>query len=339
MATAELHALYALDGAGGARRVDPADGLPSGDGVAAIWHRLNRDSPQLEETLASIPGLDGLTVEALSEEETRPRCLPHGDGALVILRGVNLNPGSEPEDMVQIRLWVDAGQVVSVQRRQLVAVDDVVTSFAQGGGPKSSGDFLAMLADSLTDHMQATIEEIDESLDRLEDEQDGGHMTTLRSEIAQLHRQVVTLRRFIAPQRDALTVLIREPFAWKTKVHERRFKEIVDRVTRLVEQLDEIQARAVIARESLSGYIAERLNRTMALLSVMASVFLPLTFVTGLLGINVGGLPGAHSPWAFTVVVVALVALAVIEMALVYRFRLLSPGRARAPRSNPAARP
>ena len=134
---------------------------------------------------------------------------------------------------------------------------------------------------------------------------------------------MVTLRRFIAPQRDALGTLIREPFAWKSKAHERRLKEIVDRVMRLVEQLDEIHARAVIARESLAGYIAERLNRTMALLSIVASVFLPLTFITGLLGINVSGIPFADSDWAFAIVVGGLVVVGVFEVLLFRRFRLL----------------
>ncbi|MCA8908985.1 MAG: zinc transporter ZntB [Rhodospirillaceae bacterium] len=323
MTDTDLYALYALDGSGKGERLQPAENGASRPGTSALWCKLNREYQGLADSLSKITDSDEVMVEALTAEDPRPRCVAHGGGALVILRGINLNPGSDPEDMVSVRIWVDAGRVFTVQGRKLVAIDDLIHMLDQGTGPKTPGDFIVMLADGLTDYMQTTIEEIDEALDTLEDEQDGGEIATLRSRIAQLHRRVVTLRRFIAPQRDALGTLIREPFAWKSKAHERRLKEIVDRVMRLVEQLDEIHARAVIARESLAGFIAERLNRTMALLSIVASVFLPLTFITGLLGINVSGIPFADSDWAFAIVVGGLVVVGVFEVLLFRRFRLL----------------
>lgn len=316
MTDQDTGARYLLDGSGGA-----AHGTQSpqrSDGEGTVWYRFGREDPTLAEALQSTLGLDAVTIESLLAEETRPRCTPHGGGTLVILRGVNFNPGAEPEDMIAIRMWIEASRIVSVQGRRLLAADRLAAAFDRGNGPKDPGDFLVMLTDELTDGMQEAIDDVDTDLDRLEDAQGSEPVPALRAEIAQLRRTVATLRRFIAPQRDALDVLIAEPFSWQTQIQERRLKDIVDRVTRLVEQLDEIQMRAAVLQESLAGEVAERLNRTMMLLSVIAGIFLPLSFVAGVLGMNVSGIPGASSPWAFAVV---LLLLAVIAAGVIYLFR------------------
>lgn len=269
------------------------------DFVETAWHRLKADMPDLEQILGSIDAIDAVTVAALIVEDTRPRCLPHGSGALLILRGVNTEPGADPEDMVSLRLWIDTTKVVTFQVRHLDAVDLLAKELEQGDGPDSPGEFVVVLTDRLTDRMQEIIESVDTALDELEDEQSVKPVPQLRQKITQVRRKIVLLRRFIAPQRDALDVLIAESFDWQTELQERRLTDIVDRITRLVEQLDTMQLRASILQDFVSVRVTERLNKTMVLLSVVAGVFLPLSFVTGLFGMNVAGIPLANQPLAF----------------------------------------
>ncbi|MDX1581213.1 MAG: CorA family divalent cation transporter, partial [Alphaproteobacteria bacterium] len=97
-----LHGLV-LDGQGGARALSFADlesGVPPNS-----WVHLDHHSPEVRAWLVEKSGLDPLVCEALLAEETRPRCTPFGEGLVLILRGVNLNPGADPEDMVSLRLW------------------------------------------------------------------------------------------------------------------------------------------------------------------------------------------------------------------------------------------
>ena len=299
----------------------------SGAGPARTWHRLDIQAGDLqaeeaEALLRGEFGLDPVTAEALTAEETRPRCMPHGDGALVILRGINSEPGADPEDMVSLRLWIEDRHVVTYQRRRLRSVDEVAAELAAGTGPATPGEFVVFLADRMTDRMQEVVDEIDNGLDALEDAQADRPVPELRHEISELRRKVVILRRFIAPQRDALDVLVTEPFPWQTNVQERRLKDVVDRITRLVEQLDAVHQRAAIVQDYLSVRVAEKLNRTMLLLSVITGVFLPLGFVTGLLGINVAGIPGAEQPDAFLYVAGALVVLGFVELLLIWRMKV-----------------
>lgn len=292
--------------------------LGSAAGARVAWTRIWRGDSNAETRLAEL-GIDSVTARALVAEETRPRAIHTGEGALVILRGVNASGGSGTQDMVSVRLWIDGGKVVSVQMRKLQAVDELADEVAAGDGPEGPGEFLNVLADRLTDRMQDTVDELDLALDRLEVTEAGASPPQLRAEIAQVRRRIGLLRRFIAPQRDALEVLVVEPFEWQNMLQERRLAETVDRITRLVEQLDEMHLRAAVAQESLSGYVAEKLNRTMVLLSVIAGIFMPLGFVTGLLGMNLAGIPYAGSDWAFLVVAGVLVAFGGFEYWLFRR--------------------
>lgn len=79
--------------------------------------------------------------------------------------------------------------------------------------------------------------------------------------------------------------------------------------------------RASILQDFIAVRVAERLNGTMVLLSVIAGVFLPLSFVTGLLGMNVAGIPGASSPTAFVVITLVLVAVGIATFITLWRLR------------------
>ena len=144
------------------RRWTPADGF--------LWVHLNQSHPDAKAWLEREADLDPLLVEALIEEATRPRSLKVGDSLLVILRGVTLNPGADPEDMVSVRLWLDAYRVITVRDEKLLAIQDIRDQCEAGRGPASSGAFLAALADRLIDRMAPVLDDLAERLDDIEEE-------------------------------------------------------------------------------------------------------------------------------------------------------------------------
>ena len=99
--------------------------------------------------------------------------------------------------------------------------------------------------------------------------------------------------------------------------------EETDAVTRYVEDLDAMRERAGILRDEAMSHLSERLNRNMYVLSIVATIMLPLSLLAGLLGINVGGIPGARWPWSFAVVCVLMGALGIVEYWLFRRLRWL----------------
>jgi zinc transporter len=266
-------------------------------------------------------GLEPLVCEALLAEEARPRALSTPAGLLVILRGVNLHPGADPEDMVSIRMWIEPRRVISLRHQRLMAVQDVREELAAGRGPRDSGALLVRIAGHLIHRMGPVIDELEEGVDGFEERVLSAPSRELRGQIADLRRQAILLRRYIAPQRDAMLRLQQEDVALLDPAQRARLREVADRVTRYVEDLDAARDRAAVTHEELLGRVAEQMNRTMYLFSVVAVVFLPLGLLTGLLGINVAGIPFAEHPWAFGVVCTLLFVIAGVELYLFHRLR------------------
>ena len=301
---------------------------PESDGFARpvqgvfTWVHVNCAESGAREWLEAAP-LEPLILRALLAPETRPRCTTHGEGVLMNLRGVNLNPGDEVEDMVSLRMWVTEGLVVTVQLRRLMAVSDVQESIARGQGPDGAGELVARLALRLADRVEPVVAGLNEKVDVLEDQVIEGLNALSRRELGDIRRVAIVLRRHMAPQRDALSTFEIEDLGW-LRAHDRsRLREATERMTRLAEELDAIRDRALVVHDQIMDARAEAMNRQMLLLSVVAAIFLPLGLLTGLLGINVGGMPGADNPDAFWIVSAGLLAIGFILLLVFWRAGLL----------------
>ena len=312
---------YKFDGSGGGEKLQgQALGKCLKDSELA-WVHLDATSSQTRKWLQeNVSYLDHIILDALLADETRPRVFPHEDGLLVILRGVNLNEGMDPEDMISIRLWVDPHRIISLQRRRLRAVEDICASLEKGGGPRDAGDFLSFLSARLLERMEPVISQLDEACDDMEEAVLDRPDLSLRHDIVDIRRQALVLRRYIVPQREVISSLRSDMVSWLGQKHKRTLQESYDRVTRYVEELDMVRERAQIVKDELANIMSDRMNKNTYVLSIVAAIFLPLGFLTGLLGINVGGLPGAENDIAFWVVCALCL---VFASALVGLFRIM----------------
>jgi zinc transporter len=287
-----------------------------------LWIHFNRGGTETKLYLEKESGLDSLVYENLLAEETRPRAFEISGNLLVNLRGVNLNPGSNPEDMVSIRAWIEPTRIITARRRKLMAINDIREQISKGGGPKTSADFLVLLTDRLIERMAPVLEELDETEDDLEDTVVVGEWNKIRSKLAIIRRQAIGLRRYLSPQKEAFSRLQGEPLGWLGNRDKARLREIYDRVVRYVEDLDAIRERAAIIQDEVANRVSERMNKNMYPLTIVATILLPLGFFTGLLGVNVDGMPGSKdTPWAFGAVTAALVLLAVFEVVILRRLK------------------
>ncbi|MFX0543077.1 zinc transporter ZntB [Roseovarius sp. S4756] len=313
-----------LDGKGGAQRVAPENtamqDLPEG---TSLWIHVRQSPGEDGAWLEALAG-DDIIAGALMAEETRPRCTLYQGGVLMNLRGVNLNPGEDPEDMVSLRIWAGPRRIVTLTRRPSQAVLDLLEHCEGGTGPAAPSEVIAQLALRLADRAEPVVADLNERIDDLEDQVDIGSIAPPRRELAEIRRVAIQLRRYMFPQRDALSTLEIEPLPWIDALQRSALREATERVTRLAEELDAIRDRAQVVHDHISDARAEAMNRQMLLLSVVTAVFLPLGLITGLLGINVGGIPGATAPYAFWVVCTLLVGLGGVLLGLFARVGWLS---------------
>ena len=217
--------------------------------------------------------------------------------------------------MVSLRIWAEPQRLISLRFRRVMAVQELDRRIAAGTGPHDLGALLVGLADGLVQRMGPVLNSLDEELDNLEERILADHSRELRPVLSDIRRRAILLRRYLAPQRDALGRLLIEDIDWVDTEQRRRLREVADRVTNYVEELDAARERAQIVQDELSNRVAERMNRNMYVISIVATIFLPLGFVTGLFGINVAGMPGVETGWAFAAVAGGCALLGLVTLA------------------------
>ncbi|TRO15989.1 zinc transporter ZntB [Ectopseudomonas mendocina] len=323
--SALLHA-FVLDGRGGGRSIsrDELDSLQLGE-QESLWLHWDRSQVQSQRWLRENSGLDEFSCDLLLEENTRPRLLPLPNSEMLIfLRGINRNPGAEPEDMVSVRIFADARRVISLRLRPLLATDALIADLLAGKGPKTSSELLLELARHLTSRVDDLVAELSELLDGEEDAlDDDERYRPDHGLMLQVRRRAASLRRFLAPQRDLYAQLARNRQPWFVEDDDDYWNELNNRLTRYLEELELLRERVGLVLEAENRRLGERMNRIMYRFTVITGLFLPLTFLTGLLGINVGGIPGSESPIGFFVACGLMILLAVGQVLLFRRWRWL----------------
>jgi zinc transporter len=287
---------YADDGSS-VRTLPPDEAAGIGPGCRLVWIHLEFNDPATRPFLVEQLGLDELVASALTATETRPRCEPMERGALVNLRGLSIEDEPDADPLVSIRMWLERGRIVSLGRYTLRAMPPLCRAM-KAGRVKDPGDFVAMLADHITSDLDPHVADYGDRLDECELMLDASKAFSLRREIATVRANAIEYRRFVAPQRQALERLSGLDCDWLEPDDRQHLTEAADRFARMTEELESIRERAALMHEQITDLRAELLDQRALVVSVAALVFLPLTFVTGLFGMNVK-LPFQEEPWAF----------------------------------------
>jgi zinc transporter len=285
-----------LVGDGSVRAVAPEEAAAySGPGF--VWiHVDGEDRPSLDMLVGR--DIPDVAANALVATETRPRCDRIEEGAIINLRGPGTPEVEISDRLVSIRMWVRAGKVNSLTRQPLLATAAVIRDM-QAGRIQDPGDLVAAFAREISRELDPQVADLGDSLDEAESDLESHNVWRLRSVIAGIRSEAIAFRRFVAPDRDALQTLAQLDFDWLAEDDRLHIREAADRFARMAEELEAVRERSALLHEQITDLRAEDLDRRSLLISVIAFIFLPLTFITGLLGMNVAGIPFAHEPWAF----------------------------------------
>ncbi len=297
----------------------PDDDHLTGPGRYRWWHYDLAD-PTLAPWLAT--HLPDIPAGALLQPETRPRCDEYDDGLILNLRGINLNEGQQTDQMVSVRMWVTDAVVVTVRMRRIFAIDELRELASQNAAPPRPSAFLEALVSRLTARVQIEVARLAERTAFYESDLED-LSTPPPKELPVTRRSTIKLERYLAPQRSALERLAELDLPLVPDVDSMKLRELANRTAIVVEELDALQERIVTVQDEHDNQVAQRQARHGYVLSLAAAVFLPLSFLTGLFGVNVGGMPGVDDPRAFAILCLAMVGLAAIMLAILRWFRWL----------------
>lgn len=311
---------YLFDGKGGARELKWAEIEAAREADGVLWVHLDYSHPHASQWLFESSGIQESIIDAMLESDTRPRSFQFKSGILAMLRGINPDPGSDADDMVTLRIWMQQDLIISIRRRKLQSIKDVRESFSKGTGPKDVGEFLSHISDRIIDRISEVVNQIDEQLDARELELQQDNVSSKRAQFAVIRRRSARIRRYLAPQRDAFDRLSRMSGDILSESDCMDMSENANQMTFFVEELDLARERAMLAQEEIFNLLAQNQNNKIFLLAIVSAIFLPLSFLTGLMGMNVAGLPGLENPQAFNIVVAIMTALG-LGILLLFRIK------------------
>jgi len=285
-------------------RVEP-EWLKSGSGVW-VWVDLATPTPEEARILTDVFHFHDLAVEDALAEIHQPKIESYGEYLYVILHGIDFREHEHCFKTQDVDFFLGEQFLVTVHpgsSRTLEDMRDVCmrNDRALGEGPAA---LLHRVVDAMVDHYRPEVEKMNERLDILEEEVFERPNPELAKRILDFKADVSSLRRVVLPQRDAVARLSRREFPMISEQLSYRFRDVHDHIIRLVDEAMYFQDRVSSLLDAHLSLMSNQLNGVMKVLTIIATIFMPLTVLTGMWGMNVplpdlpGG-EGAQFWWVF----------------------------------------
>ena len=294
---------------------------------AAYWLDLEiKDLPALLPYQARLPG-HPLNWEDAGKPTQRPKLEEHGDHLFLVMRGLDTARHRLAEQLhtLQLACFLTPGSLVTIRSGPMASVDVVRERMEKGLLRLELGSdaILHAILDDLVDQYGPHVEEWETEMDRLLKEAMDRPRQLIMGRILAIRKHMLLLRRLAFGQREILNLLAREREGLIQPRWLPYFRDVLDHLTSLVEASETLRDSVTIAVDVYLNSVNNRLNEVMKILTVISSVMLPLTLVTGIYGMNFDRIPGLHHPFAFFMVIGGMLVLAAGMLLFFKRSRWL----------------
>lgn len=292
---------------------DPSEVVPYLEKDSVTWldvHGLGDESAL--RSLADIFHIHPMALADVVNVPQRPKAEEYPDHEFVVTRIAKFNEEGNL-DIEQVSLFIGRNYVLTFQERYGDCLDPVRKRIHQGKGliRKEGPDYLAYaLIDVIIDHYYPVLEEFGEYLERLEEEvvaQPGPE--TLRR-IYQVKRDLLTLRRSIWPQRDMVNALMREETDLITDRVRVFLRDCYDHAVQIMDGVETYRELAGGLLDVYLSSVSNRMNEIMKVLTMIATIFIPTTFIAGIYGMNFEWMPELKWAWGYPLVWLAILGIA-----------------------------
>jgi len=280
------------------------------------WIDLDVTNPDDQEWLESQSNLQQETIQLLARTAPSNRRETLPDGLFVSVYGINANQSTDRHEFVSLRLLLEPRRIITAHTEPVRGVQEFLQEIGSGNGPENPADFLATLALRIARRMEGIIAEISEKTDALEDRVLEDQHDPPLEEMNALRRRVFHVRRHLANLKSLLDFIASDPSRYTDPSDIEALHGASSHVALYLETIEDTRQRTQLIFDQVQSQLSETMSRATYNLTIIATVFLPLGFLTGLLGINVAGIPEEHNPWGFWVVCSVLVAVAILAVGV-----------------------
>jgi magnesium transporter len=297
-------------------RLDSREGVAAVEDAGAAPHRwIEVVAPDLDELQALLSlGLHELALEDAMREGHPPKLEEFGDHLFII---AHTPVSDETGDTRKIAMFLSKNWVVSLLRAPLPQVDEVLARVRRE--PQRHVGTPAFLAHALLDHMTDGFEQHTQELrDRLEEIEGSiieGPGKEILGSILESRRALRTLARVVRGQRDVCQALSRSGHASLPSKVQPYVRNVYDHILRVSDQTEAIREGLGAARDAYLSAMNNRLSEIMRVLTVIATIMMPLGLIAGIYGMNFQSMPGLNSPHGFWLTLAGMLLLSVCMLA------------------------
>ncbi len=301
---------WEIKGDGKGKKLDWKEVEENWNKEGLFWLHLNFEDPTAQDWLIQHSGVDSSLLPYLLSDDSRPGAFVHENKLLMIIRGINSNTDAEPEDLISLRLYLAPDQLISMRRRKVQTMEEMNLEISDGKGVKNASQFLIEVISKEVERIGKYVEKLEEDVSELERLIIESEIVDVSDDLHTLQSVLIDLRRYLHPQRIMFGKLLDEQLDWLDTGTYNRIRTQVEFHTRHVEDIDYCWQRTQVIKEELNTRQTEQLNKKLYILAIVSCVFLPLSLITGLLGVNVAGIPFANNPAAFSILFGGMLVLA-----------------------------
>jgi magnesium transporter len=274
-------------------RVDPA-WIKTGSGIQ-VWVDLDQPTPDEARVLSDVFHFHELAIEDALSELHHPKVESYGDYLYLILHGIDFKASEHCFTTKDIDFFLGAQYLVTVHPGVSRSIGKVGTvcnrdSRVLGEGP---GMLLYRIIDTMVDNYRPEVDKLSEKLDHLEEEVFERPNAQLARMILNYKKDISSLRQTVLPQRDVVARLARREFPLISEQLSYGFRDVHDHLVRLADEAMFFQDRITSILDAHLSAVSNQLNQVMKVLTIIATLFMPLTVLTGMYGMNV---PLPHLP-------------------------------------------
>lgn len=290
-----------------------------------VWVDIEAQTEADAMWLGEVFDLHELALSDLLNNEVRPKQESYGPVLFTVFSAINLNEGEDQLDTINLNIFLTERIIVSVHYKPLKTVAHLLHLMEKPRDPLVRGvDYVFHgLLDGVIDRYLDVIDEVDESVDAIECKVFDSPTRDIQEEIFREKRRLAFLRRSIGPKRDALRDLVYLEFPQIRPEVRTLLRDVQDHVLRVADSIESYKELTSGLMESYMSNLSQRMNEVMKLMSIIATIMLPLSFLAGVFGMNFEQMPGIHMQYGFWVLMGAMAVLVAVMMWLFRRSGIL----------------
>ena len=288
---------------------------PSGDAVQPLECLILDGRNEADrDWIKTQSGLEEAVKETVS---AAPERSGHTQAGVSIVLSLVRTEEANDDALIGVNILIQTDRLLAACFGAGALVENALARYAGQDGGGSASHLLAIIVNALVRPLEAEIARIADTIDQLEDKVMAGTDESLDDPVVLIARHVLSLRRYLVPMRDELSFLALNLDELPGLAEPRYLRRAAEYPGRLISGLDSAQQRVNLILDQLRKREDGRMGRAIYKLTIVGTVFLPLSFLTGLLGINVAGVPGEHDPVAFWLVCGFLIAVAICAIVVI----------------------